>query len=437
MGRTEDSERTLEEDTLTRSELMKRAAALGVTLTGVGALAGVAGAAPLARAAGSTLNVWKAPHTPDDAKFFDGEFAIYKKAHSDISVDYRVTPWASWDPTYTSAFAGGSPPDLHYDVGIYFGKFAQAGKIVALDQKYASTLKPLLKNYDATQLQSATLNKHLYGLPFIGAGISFVWNKKLFRAAGLDPNTPPKTWRQVMAYAKKLTNTSAGTYGYAIMDDTTGEMVNFYPSIMVNYGGKLVDSTGKWVFDDAKAQAGLNVLVSMYQDGYMPKFGTFVGHDLDTAFLEGKVAMMLSYSSFLIPLLPKYPGFQMGVSVTPRGPANGFSLGGAGFWSIATASDNQDAAWELAQYICTPRVMAAYCRLSSLFPARTDVHPFPKGSILDQFAKTQGNYYPDPHLTIGYSTVLSPAVQQAISGQASTEDALKSAADQINKELHK
>ena len=111
----------------------------------------------------------------------------------------------------------------------------------------------------------------------------------------------------------------------------------------------------------------------------MPKFGTFVGHDLDTAFLEGKVAMMLSYSSFLIPLLPKYPGFQLGVSATPRGPANGYSLGGAGFWSIATASKNQDAAWELAQYICTPKVMAAYCRLSSLFPARKDVHPFPAG----------------------------------------------------------
>ena len=81
--------------------------------------------------------------------------------------------------------------------------------------------------------------------------------------------------------------------------------------------------------------------------------------------------------------------------------------------------------------------MAAYCRLSSLFPARKDVHPFPKGSILDQFAKTQGNYYPDPHLTIGYSTVLSPQVQQAISGQSSAADALKAAADQINKELHK
>ena len=164
MRSPDDVERTLEEDTLTRSELMKRAAALGVTLTGVGAFAGAAGARPLGTDAGTTLNVWKAPHTPTDAKFFDTQFAAYKKTHTDITVDYRVTPWASWDPTYTSAFAGGSPPDLHYDVGIYFGKFAQAGKIVALDQKYASTLNPLKKFYDITQFQSATLGGHIYGL---------------------------------------------------------------------------------------------------------------------------------------------------------------------------------------------------------------------------------------------------------------------------------
>ena len=348
MGRTDDSERTLEADTLTRSELMKRAAALGVTLTGVGALAGVAGAAPLARAAGEHPERLEGAAHPGRRQVLRRRVRHLQEGAQRHQRGLPGHPLGELGPDVHERLRGREPADLHYDVGIYFGKFAQAGKIVALDQKYASTLKPLLKNYDATQLQSATLNKHLYGLPFIGAGISFVWNKKLFKAAGLDPNTPPKTWRQVMAYAKKLTNTSAGTYGYAIMDDTTGEMVNFYPSIMVNYGGKLVDSTGKWVFDDAKAQAGLNVLVSMYQDGYMPKFGTFVGHDLDTAFLEGKVAMMLSYSSFLIPLLPKYPGFQMGVSVTPRGPANGFSLGGAGFWSIATASDDQDAAWEPA-----------------------------------------------------------------------------------------
>ncbi len=436
---TDDDPREPGETTFARSDFIRRAAALGIGIAGVGAgFPAIASASSLGSAS-TKLNVWKAPHSAGDGKFFDSEFSKYGKtsAGAGVKVDYRVTPWASWDTTYTSAFASGSPPDLHYDVGIYFGKFAKAKKIVMLNKQYAADLKKLKPKYDVTQFQSATLGGNLYGLPFIGAGISFVWNKDLFKAAGLDPNTAPKTWDEVQAFAKKLTSADKSVYGYAIMDDTTGEMVNFYPSIMINYGGKLTDSNGKWSLNDDKAVAGLNVLSSMYQAGYMPKFGTFVGHDLDTAFLEGKVAMMLTYSSFLVPLLPKYPNFNMGISATPRGPANGQSLGGAGFWSIATASKNQDAAWKVAQFLCTPAVMSAYCRLTSLFPARKDVHPFPKGSILDQFGKTQGNYYPDPHLTIGYSTVLSPAVQQAISGQQTPQAALSAAADQINRELHK
>src|SRR5579862_408171 len=162
--RSSDDERRLEEDLHTRSELIKRAAALGVTLTGIGMFPGMAAASSDASV---NLNVWKAPHSATDAQFFDGQFKTFEKTNAGVSVDYRVTPWASWDQTYTSAFASGSPPDLHYDVGIYFGKYATSGKIVALDQQYGSQLKALEKNYDITQMASATLNGHVYGLPFI------------------------------------------------------------------------------------------------------------------------------------------------------------------------------------------------------------------------------------------------------------------------------
>ena len=132
----DDVERQLEQDQQTRSELLKRAAALGVTLTGVGLFPGAAGARLLKGSGDIGLNVWKAPHSASDAQFFNAQFKTYAKRNPGVKVDYRVTPWASWDQTYTSAFASGSPPDLHYDVGIYFGKFAKADKIVALDQQY-------------------------------------------------------------------------------------------------------------------------------------------------------------------------------------------------------------------------------------------------------------------------------------------------------------
>ncbi len=438
MGSSDDAGSGLGAETITRSELIRRGAAAGVGLAGLGALAGSATAAPARREAQAiTLNVWKAPHSAQDAQFMNKQFAEYKKTHPNINVDYRVTPWASFDETYTAAFASGNPPDLHYDVDLYFSKYAKAGDLVALDQKFGPSLNEQKKYYDPTDFTLTSLDGHVYGLPFIGGGTSFVWNKKLFKAAGLDPNKPPATWSDVIAYAKKLTDPSKGVWGYGLMDNTTGELINFYPSLMINYGAKFLDSSGKWVLDGPQAQAGINVLTTMYQAGYMPKFGTFVGHDINTAFMEGKIAMMLSLPDFISQLLPNYPGFEVGVSSSPHGPVNNENTGGIGFWSIATASKYPAETWDLALFLCSPAVEAAYCKLVSLFPARNGIHPFPANSILGQFAPTQGNYLAEPIVSISWNTVLDPEVERIVSGQVSAAAGLQAAAQQINLELHK
>ena len=48
-------------------------------------------------------------------------------------------------------------------------------------------------------------------------GYKFLWNKTLFEAAGLDPETPPTTWEEVRAFAKQITEAGEGKkYGYVM-----------------------------------------------------------------------------------------------------------------------------------------------------------------------------------------------------------------------------
>jgi ABC-type glycerol-3-phosphate transport system substrate-binding protein len=434
MDSADGLEHELENATLSRGQLIRRGAAVGLGLTSAGVLLDASTAGAARTSDQITLNVWKPPHSAQDAQFMNAQFKLYKKTHPNISVDYRVTPWASYDATYTAAFASNNPPDLHYDVPLYFSKYAKAGALVPLDQKFGAAFTAAEKPYDPTAFESK-FQGHVYGMPFLGAGTFFVWNKKLFKAAGLDPNSPPTTWTQVMAYAKKLT--SNGVSGYGLMDNTTGELVNFYPSILINYGGKFLDSSGKWVLDDAKAAAGLDVLAKMYQAGYMPKFGTYVGHDINTAFFEGKIAMMLTLSNFISPQIEQYKGFDIGISKVPRGPVNGQTLGAFGFWSIATKSKYPQETWDLMQFLCSPKVMAGYCRLTQLFPARKDVHPFPPSSLLGRMAPTQGNFLASPLISVAWNTALDPQAENAITGQTSSQAALKATAQQINQELNK
>ncbi len=59
----------------------------------------------------------------------------------------------------------------------------------------------------------------LYGLPVQTTTVSLFWNREIFRnradelrAAGLDPNRAPKTWKEMEAYGEVLTDAENGVY---------------------------------------------------------------------------------------------------------------------------------------------------------------------------------------------------------------------------------
>ncbi len=45
----------------------------------------------------------------------------------------------------------------------------------------------------------------LYSIPMEATNLALIYNKEMFRQAGLDPEHPPQTWEELHEYAKKLT----------------------------------------------------------------------------------------------------------------------------------------------------------------------------------------------------------------------------------------
>lgn len=379
----------------------------------------------------ATVSIWKAPHSNDDATFFEDVMEVASTDDAFPKTDYRVTPWDTWQETYTSAFAGSTPPDVHYNIGQFFTKFAESGQLLALDDAYPDELAALKDDFDQSIWDLASVDGQVYGVPFIQAGISFVWNKDLFESAGLDPETPPADWDEVKDFAAAITEANPGSYGYGIIDNSTGQMLSFYPSILANYGAEFENAAGEWTLDSPEASEGLQVLVDMYADGSMPPFGTFAGADINTAFLDGRIGMMLTYSSFITGSLGDYPDLNLGVGRPPCGPANCDSFGDIGFWSIAEKSPNKDAAWKVVEALVTEEVSTGYAQLTGLFPARTGSVPFADDAVLQSFQDTQGGFMSTPRRTFDYWSILTPAVEQAISGQVPADEALRAASDQI------
>ncbi len=59
------------------------------------------------------------------------------------------------------------------------------------------------------------MDDQLYSMPFNSSTPVMLYNKDAFKAAGLDPESPPQTFEEVVAAAQKLTN--GDMKGFAIL----------------------------------------------------------------------------------------------------------------------------------------------------------------------------------------------------------------------------
>jgi sn-glycerol 3-phosphate transport system substrate-binding protein len=60
-----------------------------------------------------------------------------------------------------------------------------------------------------------TKDGKLYSMPYNSSTPIFYYNKDAFKKAGLDPEKPPKTWKDVEAYAKKILSAGAAKCGFS------------------------------------------------------------------------------------------------------------------------------------------------------------------------------------------------------------------------------
>lgn len=149
------------------------------------------------------------------------------------------------------AIASGNPPDLTGFWSFNLHAFADMGALRSLDDLIARD-KFDLDRYIPVFPDMARHRGKMWGLPTTPATTALYWNKDMFRAAGLDPEKPPKTIAELDEMAEKLTK----------IDPATGRMerLGFIPvepgwwhwAWGYYFGGKLVGDDGRLTVDDPK-----------------------------------------------------------------------------------------------------------------------------------------------------------------------------------------
>ncbi|MCD6318504.1 sugar ABC transporter substrate-binding protein [Candidatus Aerophobetes bacterium] len=322
------------------------------------------------------LTVWIGGHVVEQET---GWAKIVKdfEASSGIDVEYRLIGFEVYYSKLITAFEAGEPPDICFaDLGGWVPVFASHGWLESIDNKLDQWkgAEQIWENLWPT----VSYKGKRYGLPWYTDDRALMYNFKMFRDAGLDPNNPPERWYEFLGDAMLLTNPSKGQYGYGVSGAMSEITTLGYMMYLFEAGGTLLSSDYNRATFSTKA--GLDAL-QFYTDLFLkykvspPATLSYTEDDYRTMMAQNRVAMAIG-GPWSIPLIemanPAIKG-NYGFTIHPYLKEPASVLGG---WAtvIAKKSKHKDAAWEFIKYITSKDVWMWWIdQYRGPMPARMDV----------------------------------------------------------------
>src|SRR5438552_2328183 len=351
---------------LTREAFVKRAAAVGLSASTIGAIlagAGKASAAETRRLAGTTVNILIAAEG-DDKGVHDKVGEVKKR----FGIDLKYTALAV-GPLIAKANQNLNAPTSSYDAMMVLGftvtQMVGGGKFAPLNPYLKKAPKgfDFPRDFPAGELQYVGYfdvpkqrfgGKTLYLIPGLhGGSVVLFYRKDLLAAAGLKP---PTTWAAYLAAAKKLNaNGVAGNSMIAKSGDVSMFLCDWFTWFVNQPGAKLMSGTPQAKnyaprLTSPQAVGALQHMVDCMQ--YAPSGALSYDFTVSTnAFSAGKTAMMMIWSTIAGPVYnPKTSKVASKVSVAVP-PAGGKAVRGGWGMGIPKNAKNKDGAWTVITYL--------------------------------------------------------------------------------------
>ncbi len=264
-------------------------------------------------------------------------------------------------------------PDLVqiYDIGT---RFMVDSKAVTPMQTFVDKDKFDLSTFEPNVLGYYKVGTTLYSMPWATSNPILYYNKDMFKAAGLDPDKPPKTFEEVADAAKKLTKGDVKGIALPIddwyMEQSLATQGAYFADPTNGRGDKPAD---KAAFNGPEGVAFLTWWANMVKDGTAANLGRN-SSDTKAAFFAGKIAMVVDSTAALRQVIDSTQGkFQVGTTFYPR-PANnpkaaGTIIGGNSLWIMKDHPQaEQDAAWDFIKWLMQPEQMAFFHVSTGYYP---------------------------------------------------------------------
>jgi multiple sugar transport system substrate-binding protein len=355
--------------------------------------------------------------------------AEFEAANPDIDVELQTLTWDSGYEKIVMAFASGSAPDLLELGSTWVAKFHSESSLEDLTAETGDLAGDLL------MWETCTFGGKRFGVPWLVGTRVLFYNRTLFEEAGLDPDSPPETWGQMLEAARIIDQMGDDVYGFGL---NTGERYIMYKKFMPfawGNGGRILseDMTRAEINSLANIDA-LRFYLSLRVRSLLERQDM-----IDEMFKQGKVGMIISGGWNLKRIPEDAPDLDFDVALVPRHDHRDLHASFAGAEVLVVPEGSKKgAAVKLARFLADPdQALRISSRAKGVQPAsrRAAEDPYYEDHPMEKLLLEQLKTAKSPPATpywVEIEDVLNLRLEQALLGKLSAERALSEMEREIN-----
>jgi len=302
----------------------------------------------------------------------DKLIVMFEERNPDIKVTQQTFPYENYNTKVASSVPSGQGPNV---INLFYGwlpLYIDSGYLQPLPESVFPNAR--IENEFFPLVEAAKFDGKYYALPTAVRSLALFWNKDLFKAAGLDPEVPPKTMDEMVAFAKKIAKTDkSGNYLQAGMSlELRGQMHHVVREVLVRqFGGTPYNADSSKV--TYNSQAGYDALKWFTDLETVHKVGIpqYMTDDV-TAFSAGKMGITIDGSFRLGNFNKLKDTLHYGVAELPE--MNGVKSNFASFWANGITSTTQgkelEASIKFLEFLTSDEVMAMWLPAIGELPAK-------------------------------------------------------------------
>ncbi|UTR12679.1 ABC transporter substrate-binding protein [Evansella sp. LMS18] len=380
-----------------------------------------------------TLSVWVMGTDEYWRSYHDDLVDRFHEDHPNITVELDYIPWDEGESQLINSSANNTLPDVSTIAGRWTAQMVAMDVVEPLDDYYNEAYPEEFVDaaWNTTQYEGST-----WGLPAGFTTTGLFYRADWFEEEGIEE--PPATWDELLETAKTFTD--GERYGFGIVGDGSMETTLFWaPFLWGNGGDFLTEDMTEAVFNSQEGVEALEFYTELYREAAPEGSINNSRGDSQNLFLADSVAM-----TTVGPWFPKFieddaPDMDYGITEYPV-KEQAANLGTADHIAMFNTSEHKEAAWTFMEYFTNEENDLTWAKHQGFIPYRSanltddEILNDPDMAFFLDVAEDAVSYPTLPEWP-QIDQAVADAVQQALMGAKSPEEALNDAAEAVNQLL--